>query len=354
MILDVIRVTAGIIFLGYASFSDLKTRRVDDKIWVIMGFIGFLILIGQFCSEKMDPVYYLIFIPIMLLFFSCFLETGEKTNLLQGRIKKEIWFPLCVFGIIVFIYLAYRFQVHYYLVVVFILLLFFSFFLEAEEKTDLRKGEINRKIWASLCVFEIIVFIYLVYRFGLDYLLLKLITIPLFMLFVFILYNLRLLFGGADAKALITIALLTPFYPNWTPFLRYFIVKDVWPFPIIVLTNALILSLTIPIAFLIYNASRKDFHFPLSFLGYKMDIDSVEKKFVWPLEKVKNEKIVKVFLPKKDENTKEEIQRLKAVGAKRIWVTSKIPFMLPLSAGFITSFLAGDIMFRIVRMIWGI
>ena len=298
MILDVIRVITGIMFLGYASCTDLKTRRVDDKVWVIMGFTGFLLLIAQFYLENIKPVYYLTFIPIMLLFLSFFLETSEKT--------------------------------------------------------ELRKGKINRKAWIILCCFGILIFIWLSYKLRFDAFFLQILTIPLIMLFAFLLYNLRLLFGGADAKALITIALLTPFYPPWKPFLGYFFVPDLWPFPLTVLTNALVLSLLIPIAFFIYNTARKDFHFPLSFLGYKMEIDNIGEKFVWPLEKAKNGKIVKVFFPKKDENIKEQIQMLKSSGAKRIWVTSKIPFMLPLFAGFIASFLIGDIMFRIVRVIWGI
>lgn len=299
MILDVIRVITGIMFLGYASCTDLKTRRVDDKVWIIMGFIGFLILIGQFCSENRNPVYYITFIPIMLLFLSFFLETSEKIELRKGKISRKIWFPLCFAGVIVFVYQIYTLR-------------FDAFFLQ-------------------------------------------ILTIPLIMLFAFLLYNLRLLFGGADAKALITIALLTPFYPVWTPFLGYFnIVKGAWPFPLTVLTNAVILSLIIPVIFLAYNTARKDFHFPLSFLGYKMEIDNIGEKFVWPLEKVKNEKIVKVFFPKKDENVKDEVRKLKEAGAKKIWVTSKIPFMLPLSTGFIASFLIGDIMFSIVRVIWRI
>jgi len=298
MIPDIIRIIIGIIFLGYASFSDLKTRRVDDKVWIIMGFVGFLLLIAQFYLENIKPVYYLTFIPMMLLFLSFFLETSEKTELREGKINRKIWLPLCCFGIVVFVYQIYTLR-------------FDAFFLQ-------------------------------------------ILTIPLIMLFAFLLYNLRLLFGGADAKALITIALLTPFYPNWIPFLRYFLIKDIWPFPIVVLTNAVVLSLIIPAIFLFYNTARKDFHFPLSFLGYKMDIDSIGKKFVWPLEKVKNGKIVKVFFPKKDENVEENVRKLKEMGAKRIWVTSKIPFMLPLFAGFIASFAVGDIMFRIVRMIWRI
>ena len=298
LIPDIVRLVTGIFFLGYASYSDLKTRQVDDKVWVIMGFAGFLLMFAQFYSESRDPVYYLTFIPIMLLFLSFFVETAEKTELRKGKISRKIWIPLCCTGIIVFAYQVY-------------ILRFDAFFMQ-------------------------------------------ILTIPLIMLFAFLLYNLRLLFGGADAKALITIALLTPFYPHWTPFLRYFLIKTVWPFPLTVLTNALILSLAIPIAFLIYNIVRKDFHFPLSFLGYKMDIDDIKKKFVWPLETIKNEKIVKVFLPKKNENVENELRKLKEAGTKRIWVTSKIPFMLPLFAGFIASFAVGDIMFRIVEMIWGI
>jgi len=50
----------------------------------------------------------------------------------------------------------------------------------------------------------------------------------------------------------------------------------------------------------------------------------------------------------KDFDADEEYNELEKYGLKEMWVTPKVPFMLPLLAGFIFSFFVGDILSLII------
>ena len=81
-----------------------------------------------------------------------------------------------------------------------------------------------------------------------------------------------------------------------------------------------------------------------------MDAEEAKKKFVWPLEKIVNGKRKLVFMPE-DFDATEHIDELEKAGMKKIWVTPKVPFMIPLLVGFIVAFIYGDILFVIVDLI---
>ena len=66
-------------------------------------------------------------------------------------------------------------------------------------------------------------------------------------------------------------------------------------------------------------------------------------KFVWPMEKIENGKRIKKIFPVKNQNL-EEFEG-------KIWVTSKVPFMLPLLIGFIISFVIGDLLYMLISSI---
>lgn len=231
-ILDSIRLIVGVVILSYASYTDIKTRRASNYLWIIMGTIGAIILTIQFFSLGFENIYLLIFIPIMI---------------------------------------------------------------------------------------------------GLVYLL----------------FQLGLIFGGADAKALMAIAILLPFPPviHDLPLWNISLMPGSWQ----VFSNSIILFLFIPISLFIYNLSKRNIKFPHVFLGYKMDIDKAREKFVWPLEKIENGKQKFVYMPK-NFDVEEEIDDLKKYGLKEIWITPKIPFMIPLLAGFICTFFLGDILFYIMSI----
>jgi len=48
-------------------------------------------------------------------------------------------------------------------------------------------------------------------------------------------------------------------------------------------------------------------------------------------------------------DTDEELKAFEDEGIKEIWVTPKVPFMIPLLAGFLVSFFLGDILSHIMQ-----
>jgi hypothetical protein len=105
--------------------------------------------------------------------------------------------------------------------------------------------------------------------------------------------------------------------------------------------NAVIVVIWIFLAFIVFNAVRKDIKFPEMLLGYTMDLDEVEKKFVWPMEKVEKGERVRVLVPKGSD--KPDLEGFREMGIDRIWVTPKIPFIIALTGGFILSTFIGNL-----------
>lgn len=233
-ILNLIRLITGIVLLSYASYTDVKTRRAANILWVIMAIVGTILLIIQYLDGGFPNIWYLVFVPIMVA---------------------------------------------------------------------------------------------LMYLF----------------------FQMRLLFGGADAKALMALAILVPIQPlmfgDQLP-----IWKSFMPGSWIIFANATILFLLIPISLLIYNISKRNVQFPHSLLGYVISVEKAKQKFVWPLEKIKDGKRKLMYMPK-NFDVDEELAEFERQGITEIWVTPKIPFMIPLLIGFLVSFLFGDLLLQFVRLL---
>ncbi|HWR27786.1 MAG TPA: A24 family peptidase C-terminal domain-containing protein [Candidatus Thermoplasmatota archaeon] len=232
-ILNAIRLITGTVLLAYASYTDVKTRRAANILWVIMAIIGAILLLIQYLDGGFPNIWYLVFIPIMIA---------------------------------------------------------------------------------------------LMYLF----------------------FQMRLLFGGADAKALMALAILVPIQPImgdlpiWLSFM---------PGSWIIFANATILFLLIPISLLIYNIGKHNIQFPHSLLGYVISVEKAKQKFVWPLEKIKDGKRKLMYMPK-NFDIDQELAEFEKQGITEIWVTPKIPFMIPLLIGFLLSFLLGDLLLQLVRVLF--
>jgi len=231
-VLDVIRLIVGAIILFYASYTDVKTRRASNMLWVIMGIIGAILLLVQWFTIGFENTFYLIFIPIMI---------------------------------------------------------------------------------------------------GL----------------MFVLFQLRLIFGGADAKAIMAIAILVPIKPEILQFPIFDGSAISMPGSWIVFSNSILLFLFIPLSLFVFNIVKRNLQFPHCFLGYKMSIVKAKQTFVWPLEKIKDGKTKFSYMPKEFDIDK-ELKEFEKLGIKHIWVTPKVPFMIPLLAGFIATFLFGDLLSQIL------
>ena len=177
---------------------------------------------------------------------------------------------------------------------------------------------------------------------------LYLIFIPIMIIIFYFLFQVLPFFGGADVKALMSLAVLIPFEPRIIIFpLWGSIMPPVW----IILSNSVFIYLAIPLSLLLFNSLKNNLEFPYCLLGYKTDISKAKEKFVWPLEKiVRGKRKISYFSMNKDIN--DIYTKFEERGIKNVWVTPKIPFMIPLLIGFILSFFVGDILFLIMSIIF--
>ena len=81
-----------------------------------------------------------------------------------------------------------------------------------------------------------------------------------------------------------------------------------------------------------------------------MRIEDAKERFVWPLEKIINGKRKFSYIPK-NFDVEDELKVFEKKGISEIWVTPKVPFMIPLFAGFLCSFILGDILFYLTNVI---
>ncbi|MEM3596852.1 MAG: A24 family peptidase C-terminal domain-containing protein [Candidatus Bathyarchaeia archaeon] len=185
-------------------------------------------------------------------------------------------------------------------------------------------------------------------------------------------------FGGADAKALMCLALALPFYPQniFTP-----IFKEISPiartfFPLTVFNNSVLLAAATAIYMLLYNIAwhkkggKKLFE---EFKGesagkkilvlvtsYKMPIQKLKEKWhLYPMEDVEENaegfKRKLVVIPK-DEERSAIIERLeRAANSGKIqgtvWATPGLPMLIFITAGLIIGLFIGDIIWTCIDFV---
>ncbi len=93
---------------------------------------------------------------------------------------------------------------------------------------------------------------------------------------------------------------------------------------------------------------KRTLKFPHCILGYKTTVEKAKNTFVWPMEKIKDGKRKLAYMPKHFD-VDDELAEFEKLGIQEIWVTPKIPFMIPLLAGFIATFLLGDILLQFIQ-----
>jgi len=178
-------------------------------------------------------------------------------------------------------------------------------------------------------------------------------------------------FGGADAKALMCLALALPFYPE--PLLMP-LSKEISPisqvfFPFTIFSNSVLLAVATAVYMFLRNifwhrkTGRKIFEGeqnkePLGkkilalITGYKVSLDKLRQRWhLYPLEDVEEkgeEYRRKLVVIPRDENRNAIVERLaKAVEAGKIqdmiWATPGLPMLIFITAGLIVALFFGDI-----------
>ncbi len=187
-------------------------------------------------------------------------------------------------------------------------------------------------------------------------------------------------FGGADAKALMCLALALPFYP-----LDFFVplFGEVSPisrtfFPLSVFENSVLLAALMTVVMLGYNVlwrfrtGRKLFEgeyrngsFGRKILtlitGYKVSVRKLKDKWhVYPLEDADEDSEgnlrKKLLTLPKDEGREAVVERLEnAVRSGKIsdnvWATPGLPLLIFMTAGFILALFGGDIVWICIKLV---
>ncbi|MFH1774494.1 MAG: prepilin peptidase [Methanobacteriota archaeon] len=183
---------------------------------------------------------------------------------------------------------------------------------------DWKHREIDDKSWLLLAALGIL---FLLYNFEIKNFLISVVATAIFSL---ALYYLGLI-GGGDAKILVGIGALFPVYPSAITLFPIFAIS--------VFANAVLLSALLPIFFFTRNLkhlkeirSVRDFF--VLFLGYKKDASQI-KSYEAVVDSIFLN-VSKVRLGKKN-------------GRGEVWVTPALPFLIPITIGFLIAAFFGDL-----------
>ncbi len=297
------RLVAGAGFLAMGAASDLRTRHVRDPLWVAMGSAGLVLLAIQVASSYSYWNDWLYLVSAGILFYAVFYG---KPILDEGGVRLRP-VRLLVLAAAAAAFVAALLLPNPYA----------TYYLPA--------GAVVLPD-AQLAAVPLMVLVYQGF------------------------YQVGLLRGGADAKAFIALTLVVPLYPDMSPLpllqpnpAVQSAMQLVFPFSLVVLVDAAVLMLVVPLGYLVVNLARREFEWPVGFLGTKVPIDAVPRH-AWVMERIdaRGERYAVLF-PSRKEDESDEIAALRAAGLTRIWVETKIPFLLLTLLGYLLAFLVGNL-----------
>lgn len=164
-----------------------------------------------------------------------------------------------------------------------------------------------------------------------------------------VLFEAGVLYGGADAKALIVVGVLVPVFGAplvYAPAAPARIL-GLLPFSLTLLTNAALLSIVVPIVIAVRNVARGEFSLGRGFTSYTLDVDELPHRFVWVRDPALGEDTLANDAETSAEDTRrrsEIAEELRRRGVRRVWVTPQLPFLVVMAAGAFAGLLAGNLL----------
>ncbi|WP_048067604.1 A24 family peptidase C-terminal domain-containing protein [Methanospirillum hungatei] len=244
-------------------------------------------------------------------------------------------------------------------------------------REDIRERAVPVVMWypaAAVGTLMLIWFWYSVITSGdLPYMM-PLIPLILFFVIAFYLFTRFHLMGMADTKALILITVLVPCFP-FVPLTGYplFGFPPYVFFPFTVLFNAVVLNLLLPVAFFISNLIKGNkAPLPYLFLGYPVKGETIADEFGIVMEHFEETDgtLQRSFIPVRaaikdmlaggkrvytkslKENPtqyRKELDLYKKAGT--VWISYGVPFLIPITAGFLTAMIFGDFLMALLTLI---
>ncbi len=283
---------------AYAAASDLKEREVTDTLWQVMGIVGVGLGAATVGPDGVAPL------ALWLLVGAFVLEHLFPWDDLLGP--------------------------------------------DGDRYADL----------LEIVVYALVVLIVglAVWRLGIgaDAVPITVVAVLVTVLFARALFELGVLYGGADAKAVMIAGVLLPIFATpWILPASVRAVLAVVPFSVNLLMDAALLSLAIPIGLAIRNAARREFDFPRGFTGYWLDVRELPSRFVWVKDpSVPTSSPDDAETSEDDRRERERIAaELEAKGVRRVWVTPQVPFLVLLAAGAVAALLAGNLVLDVIAWV---
>lgn len=148
-----------------------------------------------------------------------------------------------------------------------------------------------------------------------------------------------ILFGGADAKGLMVLALLWP---------RYELAQPAGLLPAAdVMVNGALATLLVPVGLLAANLVRGRWAGFATILATPRSLEGARRQHVWPLQRATDDGVRWRYWQGRDEDQRLVYRDLERAGVDPVWVTPKVPFMVPLAAGLVMAALVGNV------VVWG-
>jgi preflagellin peptidase FlaK len=377
--------------LIYASFLDIRDRRVPFVHWLPMLGVGIVctaVLLWQTTGNLSIITGYVALVAGFL--YADYLDNRGRTDsmgLVVYYRKASIFYYLAIVLVLPALsWFVFMPSVNYQLVPWYAMFVgvisyisymeYRGMFDEPARKKAKKQGQAFNEIisrWYFVLVILIFAIISVIMLFGpggwgAPALVLLLLSVFCGVFYVFGRMN---LFGGADAWALIFVAFCIPTFP-FTPLLGD---PPLGFLAFSVLINALILNMVAPVAIFVMNVIRRNraplmymfFGFPVNGeriqheWGFVMEDFSekngnVSRKFIGFFDSIRRMysgegRIYTKDLREHPEEFKKELAMYRSAGT--VWISYAVPFIIPITAGLITAIVFGDILFAIMKMVAG-
>ncbi|AGB48560.1 prepilin signal peptidase PulO-like peptidase [Methanomethylovorans hollandica DSM 15978] len=226
--------------------------------------------------------------------------------------------------------------------------------------SDIKTRRVSNKVWPIMLGAASPFILHEMITSGLPYIFRTVISFVVIFIFVYILFILHA-FGGADAKVLMVISIILPVFPQ----LSLNVVQlPLWGVPLLdlftfsVFGNSVLMTIIVPLGLLIYNLvtvpPKELIKKPLyALIGYRQHIDNLEEGHFRLIEKHEETPngVVQRFTRTGTSVDRDMILKLQALHRKgsigeHVWITPGLPFMIPITAGFLAAILFGDLIFH--------
>ncbi len=232
--------------------------------------------------------------------------------------------------------------------------------------SDFKTRRVPNKIWLPMIGIGVILAFVDFITYGPDFFIHFAFSVVLLSVFAYLLFKINA-FGGADAKAIITLSILIPTFPSFVLFGRALPLTGIPPlnlFAFSALGNAVLLSLVVPIALFIYNLTQNPeevIEKPLySFIGYKSEISKLKNQHIRLIQDFveQDDRVAPRFRFNGVQIDDALIERLRRLSKEekipeKVWVMPGLPFMISLTVGFATALIYGDIIYLITLCMLG-